>query len=78
MNINVNDQDQKTFRDFFQTYNKMSQVCFQHCVWDFGSDHMLKREERCLMRCVDHFLAANKEIQKVFADEQANQVAKTL
>ncbi len=33
------DEDQtKTFREFFKTYNTMSEMCFNLCVWDFGTN----------------------------------------
>lgn len=66
-----NDQE-KTFREFFKTYNKMSELCFEQCVWDLQSEVIRNREERCVNKCVNHYLAANKEIQKVFAEDQAN------
>lgn len=65
-----NDQE-KTFREFFKTYNKMSELCFEQCVWDLQSAVIRNREERCVNKCVTHYLAANKEIQKVFAEDQA-------
>ena len=63
--------DEKTFREFFLTYNKMSEICFSNCVWDFGISTMRSREERCMNKCVNHYLTANKEIQRVFAEDQA-------
>lgn len=63
---------EKTFREFFKTYNKMSESCFEQCVWDFGISTMRNREERCVNKCVNHYLGANKEIQRVFAEDQAN------
>ena len=63
---------EKTFREFFKTYNKMSKLCFDQCVWDFSSDSVTYREEKCLNKCVNIFMSANKEIQKVFAEDQAS------
>ena len=65
-------EDQRTFREFFVTYNKMSEVCFNQCVWDFGISSVRSREDRCINKCVNHFLSANKDIQRVFAEDQAN------
>lgn len=66
------DQQRKTFREFFTTYNKMSEVCFNHCIHDFGVDSIRNRENRCVNKCVNHYLSASKEIQRVFAEDQAN------
>jgi import inner membrane translocase subunit TIM9 len=67
-----NNSDKQTFREFFKTYNKMSEVCFNQCVWDFGISSMRGREERCVMNCVSKYLEANKEIGRVFATDQAS------
>lgn len=61
-----------TFREFFTTYNKMSELCFNQCIWDFGINTVRNKEQRCLDRCVNHYLSASKEIQRVFAEDQAN------
>ncbi len=39
--INQTTEDQiGTFREFSQIYNKMSDICFNLCVWDFGTDQV--------------------------------------
>ena len=74
----MSEDDKKTFREFFKTYNKMSEVCFDKCVWDFGISSIRNREDRCLNNCVNHYLAANKEIQTVFAQDQANSILSSM
>ena len=71
----IPDDQKKTFREFFKTYNKMSETCFNKCVWDFGVASMRGREERCVMKCVSHYLSATQEIQRVFAEDQASVIA---
>jgi len=67
----VVDEDQiKTFRSFFETYNAMSDACFRACVWDFGTESMRAREARCVTRCAEHYLQTTKEIGKCFAEGQ--------
>ena len=29
------------FRSFSKIYNHMSELCFNQCVWDFGTDKVL-------------------------------------
>ena len=65
-------EQEKTLREFFKTYNNMSKLCFDQCVWDFNRDKVTTREEKCVNNCVNHYLSANKEIQKVFAEDQAS------
>lgn len=69
---NSADPDQvATFRSFFQTYNTISEYCFNHCVWDFGTRDLRNREDRCVMRCTSHYLQSTKEIGNAFTEGQA-------
>lgn len=60
----------KTFREFFKTYNTMSQLCFNLCVWDFGTNELRSRENRCVMKCVQKYMDSTKEIGRCFAEGQ--------
>lgn len=46
----------------------MSETCFNQCVWDFGTESVRNREQRCLMRCVQHYMDASKEIGNSFTE----------
>lgn len=59
----------ETFRSFFKTYNTMSELCFNQCVWDFGTQDVRNREERCVMRCVQQYMDSTKEIGRCFSQE---------
>jgi len=61
-------QSKEQFRDFFKTYNKMSETCFNQCVWDFGTESVRNREDRCVMRCVQHYMDSTKKIGECFAE----------
>jgi len=65
-------EQEKTFREFFKTYNKMSKLCFEQCILDFNKESVTYKEGKCLDNCVNHYLSANKEIQRVFAEDQAS------
>ena len=65
-------EQEKTFREFFKTYNRMSNICFVQCVWDFNRETVTSREEKCVNNCVNKYLSSNKEIQQVFAEDQAS------
>merc|ERR550534_2607989 len=43
------------FRSFSKIYNNMSELCFNQCVWDFGTDQVRDRELRCALNCTEHF-----------------------
>ena len=67
--VTIGEEQTKTFREFFKTYNNMSEICFNQCVWDFGTESVRNREDRCVMRCVQHYMDATKEIGKCFTEE---------
>jgi len=50
----------------------MSNLCFVQCVWDFNRETVTDREEKCVNSCVNKYLSANKEVQQVFAEDQAS------
>ena len=33
----TNEKQVEQFREFSKIYNKMSELCFNQCVWDFGT-----------------------------------------
>lgn len=65
----------QTFRSFFQTYNTLSELCFNACVWDFGTSGVRNKEDRCVMRCTKQYLDATKEIGKSFVQGHENVLA---
>lgn len=36
----TSDEDANTFRSFFLTYNTLAKLCFNACVWDFGTSRV--------------------------------------
>ncbi len=70
--INQTIEDQiGTFREFSQIYNKMSDICLNLCVWDFGTDQVRNREDRCAMKCAEKYLKMTKVMGASFAEGQA-------
>ena len=41
----MNPQQIGQFREFSKIYNTMSEICFNQCVWDFGTKEVLYRHE---------------------------------
>jgi len=70
----ANEDQTKTFREFFKTYNTMSQICFNLCVWDFGTDELRSRESNCVMKCVQKYMDSTKEIGRCFAEGQESKI----
>jgi import inner membrane translocase subunit TIM9 len=56
----------KTFRDFLANYNKLSEICFSDCVWDFTNRKVSKKEDSCAMNCAEKYLKMNQRISTRF------------
>merc|ERR1712071_274301 len=56
----------KAFRDFLYSYNKLSELCFTDCVWDFTSRTIRDQENSCAVHCAEKFLKVNQRISKDF------------
>jgi import inner membrane translocase subunit TIM9 len=67
----LNDSEQiKTFKDFLSNYNKLSELCFTDCVWDFTNRKVSKAEESCAVNCAEKFLKTNQRISTRFQEFQ--------
>lgn len=61
------DQDQvRTFRDFLSNYNKLSEICFSDCIWDFTNRKVSNKENNCAMNCAEKYLKMNQRISTRF------------
>lgn len=60
----------RTFKDFLSNYNKLSELCFNDCVWDFTSRKVSKAEDSCAINCAEKFLKANQRISTRFQEFQ--------
>nr|SVE75552.1 EOG090X0MSH [Daphnia dolichocephala] len=60
----------KSFRDFLFSYNKLSELCFVDCVWDFTSRTIRDQENSCAVNCAEKFLKANQRISQRFQEFQ--------
>jgi len=64
----VSPQQVGQFREFSKIYNAMSEICFNQCVWDFGTTEIRNREDRCAMNCTEKYMKASKELGSAFTD----------
>lgn len=70
-NAPLNEAEQiKTFKDFLSNYNKLSELCFTDCSWDFTTRKVSKAEETCALNCAEKFLKANQRISTRFQEFQ--------
>ena len=78
-----NSEQIKYHKDFLTNYNKLSELCFNDCIWDFSTEKIWKGEKNCSLNCAEKFLKANEKIliqtmelqtlalQKAFPDQKA-------
>ncbi|XP_075233361.1 translocase of inner membrane 9 [Lycorma delicatula] len=67
---NVNSEQIKSFRDFLISYNKLSEICFNDCVWDFTTRNVKSQEDRCISNCAEKYLKMNQRISQRFQEFQ--------
>lgn len=60
----------KQLKDFLAQYNKVSEMCFKNCAWDFTTRSVLKKEETCVMNCMEKYLKASERISQRFQEFQ--------
>lgn len=78
--VNADAEQVKSFRDFLISYNKLSELCFNDCIWDFTSRTVKAQEDRCALNCMEKYLRMNQRISQRFQEFQilANENAMAL
>nr|CAD7586787.1 unnamed protein product [Timema genevievae] len=67
---NVDQEQVKSFRDFLVSYNKLSEICFTDCVWDFTTRNVKSQEDRCALNCMEKYLKMNQRVSQRFQEFQ--------
>ncbi|KAF2356027.1 Tim10-like [Trinorchestia longiramus] len=60
----------KQFRDFLTQYNKLSEDCFKHCIWDFTSRTIKNQENACVTNCVEKYTKVTQRVMERFQELQ--------
>ncbi|KAK2706829.1 mitochondrial import inner membrane translocase subunit Tim9-like [Artemia franciscana] len=60
----------KSFKDFLYSYNKLSEMCFNHCIWDFTTRQVRDKEDACANNCAEKYLKLNQRISQRFQEFQ--------
>lgn len=60
----------KQFKDFILNYNKLSEICFNDCIWDLTNRAVSDREDKCTQNCFDKYLKMNQRISQRFQEFQ--------
>lgn len=59
-----------TFREFLANFNRVSEICFKNCIFDFKSRSVNSTEDKCTQYCVEKYLKANQRISQRFQEAQ--------
>lgn len=60
----------RTIKDFMSNYNKLSEICFRDCVWDFTGRSVSRQESTCALNCAEKYLKLNQRISTRFQEFQ--------
>ena len=72
-----NSEKIKNYKDFLTNYNKLSELCFNDCIWDFTTEKIWKGEKKCFLNGADKFLKTAQGIStrtmelQTLADQKA-------
>ncbi|NXO44264.1 T10B translocase, partial [Locustella ochotensis] len=53
-------------RDFLLVYNRMTELCFRHCVCNLNYRLLTGREESCLDSCAARLVRANHRLMGAY------------
>ena len=76
--VDINNLDTaqvKTFREFLANFNRVSEICFKSCVFDFTSQKVKAHEDKCTQICVEKYLKANQRVSQRFQEAQLQALA---
>ncbi|XP_074776352.1 mitochondrial import inner membrane translocase subunit Tim10 B [Athene noctua] len=59
-------QQLRSLRDFLLVYNRMTELCFRHCVSNLNYRLLSGREESCLDGCAGKLLRANHRLVSAY------------
>lgn len=69
----MQEMDIKTFKDFLNQYNRLTQVCFTDCVREFTSREPSDRETKCVSNCLEKFMNVTQRVSMRFQEYQVMQ-----
>lgn len=66
------------FKEFLQSYNRVSEQCFADCINDFTSRNVSTSETNCSIKCLTKYLQSTQRISLRFQEhlQQTDALAK--
>ncbi|XP_042649424.1 mitochondrial import inner membrane translocase subunit Tim10 B [Tyto alba] len=59
-------QQLRSLRDFLLVYNRMTELCFRHCISNLNYRLLTGREETCLDGCAGKLLRSNHRLMSAY------------
>ena len=60
----------RNFREFLETYNKISETCFNRCVVNLHERELSEEESQCADLCTERNVLVNHKVLQSFMVEQ--------
>jgi len=58
------------FKEFIRNYNRLSELCFDSCIWNFTTRDITSKEDSCINNCFEKFVKSNQRISQRFQEHQ--------
>lgn len=59
-----------TMREFMKQMNKLTEICFDDCIWDFTTRKISGLENQCSLYCAEKYLKMNQRVSTRFQEFQ--------
>ena len=70
MSMQLDYNSLRNFREFLETYNKISETCFNRCIVNLHQRTMTEEESRCADLCTERNVVVNHKVLQAFMVEQ--------
>lgn len=70
MSMQLDTNSIRNFREFLETYNKISETCFNRCVVDLHQRTLTDEESHCADICTERNVLVNHKVLQAFMVEQ--------
>ena len=60
----------KSFKILFAAHSKLSESCFNDCIWDFTTSKIRKGEKNCSLNCAEKRILENQRLSNQFQEHQ--------
>ena len=70
MTMQLDTNSIRNFREFLETYNKISETCFNRCVVNLHQRSLTDEESHCADICTERNVLVNHKVLQAFMVEQ--------